>query len=93
MKIVDVFDLVWLEKSFTAKITKKLKKHPLLSTFDLQKLGEGKEEAEIKEEVEERRAVKEEVFIPSEYRGIYKDSGIDLEEEIGGLREEWIRNI
>lgn len=48
---------------------------------------------EIKEEVEERRAVKEEVFIPSEYRGIYKDSGIDLEEEIGGLREEWIRNI
>ena len=57
MKIVDVFDLVWLEKSFTAKITKKLKKHPLLSTFDLQKLGEGKEEVEIKEEIEKNKVL------------------------------------
>ena len=57
MKIVDVFDLVWLEKSFTSKITKKLKKHPLLSTFDLQKLGEGKEEVEIKEEIEKNKAL------------------------------------
>lgn len=57
MKIVDVFDLVWLEKSFTAKITKKLKKHPLLSTFDLQKLEKGKEEVEIKEEIEKNKAL------------------------------------
>ena len=57
MKIVDVFDLVWLEKSFTAKITKKLEKHPLLSTFELQKLGEGKEKGEIEEEIEKNKAL------------------------------------
>ncbi|MBE3095206.1 MAG: glycine reductase, partial [Actinobacteria bacterium] len=57
MKIVDVFDLVWLEKPFTAKITKKLKKHFLLSTFDLQKLGEGKEKGEIEEEIEKNKAL------------------------------------
>ena len=56
MKIVDVFDLVWLEKSFTAKIMKKLEKHPLLSTFDLQKLGEGKEKREVEEEIEKNKA-------------------------------------
>ena len=57
MKIVDVFDLVWLEKPFTAKIIKKLKKHSLLSTFDLQKLGEGKEKGEIEEEIEKNKAL------------------------------------
>ena len=57
MKIVDVFDLVWLEKPFTAKIIKKLEKHSLLSTFDLQKLGEGKEKGEIEEEIEKNKAL------------------------------------
>lgn len=57
MKIVDVFDLVWLEKSFTENIRKKLEKHPLLSTFDLQKLGEGKEKGEIEEEIEKNNAL------------------------------------
>ena len=57
MKIVDVFDLVWLKKSFTAKIIKKLEKHPLLSTFDLQKLGEGKEKGEIEEEIGKNKAL------------------------------------
>ena len=57
MKIVDVFDLIWLEKSFTVKIIKKLKNHPLLSTFDLQKLGEGKEKGEIEEEIEKNKAL------------------------------------
>lgn len=57
MKIVDVFDLVQLEKSFTVKIIKKLKIHPLLSTFDLEKLGEGKEKKEIEEEVDKNEAL------------------------------------
>jgi len=57
MKIVDVFDLVWLEKAFTENIRKKLEKHPLLSTFELQKLGEGKDIEEIEEEIEKNKAL------------------------------------
>jgi len=34
---------------------------------------------------------KENVFNPSEYRGIYKDLKIHLDEEINHLRREWIR--
>lgn len=36
---------------------------------------------------------KKEVFTPSEYRGIYKDLGADLEKEARSLRGEWTRNI
>ncbi len=41
-------------------------------------------------EVEEEE---KEIFTPSEYRGIYKELGADLEEEARILREEWTRNI
>lgn len=46
----------------------------------------------VKEKIEVE-AKKKEVFTPSEYRGIYKELGADLEEEARSLREEWTRNI
>jgi len=35
--------------------------------------------------------IKERDFLPSRYRGIYKDLKVNLEEEIRNLREEWER--
>ncbi len=57
MKIVDVFDLVWLNKNFTKNVSAKLKKHPILSIFNLQKLENGKDEEEIEQEIKENRAL------------------------------------
>ena len=45
----------------------------------------------VKDKVEVK--VKEEIFNPSQYRGIYKSLSINFEEEIRCLREEWTRNI
>ncbi len=41
------------------------------------------------EEVENTE--KEEVFNPSDYRRIYKNLRVDLEEEIRNIRDEWAR--
>jgi hypothetical protein len=41
----------------------------------------------------EGKVKKGEVVNPSEYRGIYKDLGADLEKEARSLRGEWTRNI
>jgi hypothetical protein len=41
------------------------------------------------EEVEKME--KEEVFNPSNYRGIYKHLRVDLEEEMRNFRDEWVR--
>jgi len=41
----------------------------------------------------EGKVKKGEVVNPSEYRGIYKDLGSDLEKEAKSLRGEWIRII
>ena len=41
------------------------------------------------EEVE--KTEKEEVFNPSDYRRIYKNLRVDLEEEIRNIRDEWAR--
>jgi betaine reductase len=57
MKIVDVFDLIWLNKSFVIQIKKKLQKHSWFSFSDLSKLGEGKEKGEIKKEIKENKAL------------------------------------
>ena len=43
------------------------------------------------EKMKKRKRLKE-TFDPSEYRGIYRGLGIDLEEEIRSLREEWTRD-
>ncbi|MEA2033952.1 MAG: hypothetical protein U9N40_00435 [Euryarchaeota archaeon] len=41
------------------------------------------------EEVE--KTEKEGVFNPSDYRRIYKNLRVDLEEEIRNIRDEWVR--
>ncbi len=41
------------------------------------------------EEVE--KTEKKEVFNPSDYRRIYKNLRVDLEEEIRKIRDEWVR--
>jgi hypothetical protein len=49
---------------------------------------------EVKSKIEIGGKVKKgEVVNPSEYRGIYKDLGTDLEKEARSLRGEWTRNI
>ncbi|NMX21217.1 hypothetical protein C5S30_02020 [ANME-1 cluster archaeon GoMg4] len=49
---------------------------------------------EIKGKIEVgERKEKKGVFTPSEYRGIYKDLVVDLEEAARSLREEWTRDI
>jgi hypothetical protein len=47
MKISDVFDLVLLEKDFTAEVKEALTNHPLISDELVAKLGEGVEAAQI----------------------------------------------
>ena len=47
----------------------------------------------IRGEIEKGKVVKEEIFNPSEYRGIYKGLRVNLEGEMRGLREEWTRDI
>lgn len=63
MKIVDAFDLVKLEKSFTKSIKEKLNKHPLMTEDMVNKLKEGEEIQDIKKSVEEHHA-----------EGIYQDN-------------------
>ena len=47
--ICDVFDLVWLEKGFTASVREKLQAHPLMTDAILARLEEGHELSEIEE--------------------------------------------
>jgi len=57
LKIVDVFDLIWLDKSFVIQIKEKLQIHSLFSFSDLSKLGEGEEKEEVKKEIKQNRAL------------------------------------
>lgn len=54
LKIADVHDyeLIWLEKTFTAHVKNVLNENPILQETDLQKIGEGKSIQEIKEKLE-----------------------------------------
>ena len=47
----------------------------------------------VKDKIGVEKTMKEEVFDPSEYKGIYRGLGVNLEEEARSLRKEWIRNI
>lgn len=53
LKMCDIsaHDLVWLEKSFAAKVKEKLANHPLFDETDIQKIGEGKTIEEIEEKI------------------------------------------
>ncbi len=51
LKIVDDFDLVWLEEGFVQEVRQKLVSHPLMSDKDLQKLDSGKPVGSIEEQI------------------------------------------
>lgn len=50
LDICDVFDLVWLEKEFAAKMREKLSGHPLMTDIQLKNLEAGHDAAEIEAE-------------------------------------------
>ncbi|SKC92946.1 hypothetical protein SAMN02194393_05553, partial [Maledivibacter halophilus] len=56
MKISDVFDLVKLEKGFTASVKEKMLNHPLFDENDAAKLKEGEELSEIEEQINKYHA-------------------------------------
>lgn len=57
MDICDVFDLIWLEKSFVERIRPVLEKHPLLTEKHFKALDAGRELADIEEQVEKHQAL------------------------------------
>ena len=57
MDICDVFDLIWLEKSFANAVREKLSTHPLLKKEQLDRLEAGHEAPEIEREVAESGAL------------------------------------
>jgi hypothetical protein len=54
MKVVDAFDLLWLEEGFAAEMALRFADHPLLANV---RLGAGKSRAEIKAQLDEGRAL------------------------------------
>lgn len=57
LDVCDVFDLIWLEKSFAAQVRTKLAAHPLITEEMLKRLEEGRELADIEKEVGENLAL------------------------------------
>lgn len=57
MDVCDVFDLIWLDKTFAAAVRKKLAAHPLMGDDQLKRLEEGHEAAEIEAEINGGNAI------------------------------------
>lgn len=57
MDLCDVFDIIWLEKEFAAKVREKLTAHPLMTETQLKHLEAGHDAAEIEKEVKENHAL------------------------------------
>jgi len=57
MDLCDVFDLIWLEKTFAAEVREKLEKHPLLKKEQLDRLEAGHDLSEINAETEKDGAL------------------------------------
>jgi betaine reductase len=57
MDICDVFDLVWLERSFAASVKARLAEHPLMAGERLARLESGRPAGEIAAEVEKGHAL------------------------------------
>ena len=57
MDICDVFDLIWLEKNFSAEAKDKLSKDPVITPDMLARMKPGKELAEIEAEVRDKKAL------------------------------------
>ncbi len=52
--ICDVFDLVWLEKSFSASVREKLSNHKMISEAMLSRLEAGRDRSELETECDEK---------------------------------------
>lgn len=57
MDICDVFDLIWLEKGFSAKMKEKLATDPVITDEQLKRLEAGHDEAELKDVIEKHGAL------------------------------------
>lgn len=57
MDICDVFDLIWLEKDFSARMKEKLAQDPALGEAQLKRLEAGHESAELQEAVDKHGAL------------------------------------
>ncbi len=57
MDICDVFDLVWLEESFSVAVKPKMEAHPLLGESQIKRLEAGHALADIEKEVAEHNAL------------------------------------
>lgn len=76
LKICDVhgYEMVWLEKNFSARIKEKLAGHPLFDEADIQKIGEGKTIEEIKEQLERGKSIALPLFCKDEIVGCFNKS-------------------
>jgi len=57
MDLCDVFDLIWLEKGFSAEAKGKLSKDPVITPEMIARMKPGKEIAEIEAEVKDKKAL------------------------------------
>lgn len=57
MDISDVFDIIWLEETFSGKVKEKLQSHPLINPDILQRLEKGHTIDEIEREIRENEAL------------------------------------
>jgi glycine/sarcosine/betaine reductase complex component C subunit beta len=57
MKICDEFELIVLEEGFLQKVIPSLKKHPLFTESDIQRLGKGSPLFEIEKKIKENQAL------------------------------------
>jgi len=57
MDICDVFDIIWLESSFSGKVREKLQAHPLMNQNILQRLEKGHTADEIEQEIKDGSAL------------------------------------
>jgi betaine reductase len=57
MDISDVFDIIWLEETFSEKVRDKLQSHPLINPNILQRLEKGHPIDEIEKEIRENEAL------------------------------------
>ncbi|NIQ04321.1 MAG: glycine reductase [Candidatus Korarchaeota archaeon] len=77
MKVVDVFDLVWLEESFSEKIKDKLNRHPFLKDYlSFDNLEKGKPLEKVKGEVSKGEAP---LYLDSELVGCIRSASDDDE--------------
>ena len=57
IKICDEFELILLEEGFVQDVTSRLKKHPLFTEADLERVGRGSPLAEIESKIRENQAL------------------------------------